>query len=164
MELAKKLGADEVFIIKKDLHIKKIGRKLGCRILSPVMEAALPVGGGADVVIDTVGNASSLSDSIRLVKPRGTLILIGAPAYLEIDWTPILSKEINITPSIMYSHDIINGENQRTFQVALDLIASGQADVKGMVTHKFSIDDYKNALEVASNKSENQSIKTAFVF
>ena len=37
-ELAKTLGADDVYLIKRDMHIKKIGRKLGAKIMSPMME------------------------------------------------------------------------------------------------------------------------------
>ncbi|TFG15126.1 MAG: alcohol dehydrogenase [Promethearchaeota archaeon] len=163
-ELAEKLGADEVFLVKKDLHIKKIGRKLGCRILSPVMEDALPIGGGADIVIDSVGNASSLANSMRLVKAKGTVILIGYPSYLEIDWTPFMAKETHIVASNIFSNLTINNEKKRTLQVALDLIESGQANVKNFISHKFSINDYKKAFEVASNKSQNNSIKTVFIY
>ena len=163
-ELAEKLGASEIFLVKKDLHIKKLGRKLGCRILSPVMEDALPIGGGADIVIDTVGNASSLSNSLRLVKPKGTVVLIGYPAYMEIDWTPIMAKEVDIVASNIFSHVLINGQKKRTMQLALDLIESGQVNVKDFITHKFSIENYKNAFEVASNKSQYNTIKTAFIY
>jgi len=163
-ELAKALGADEVYLVKKDLHIKKIGRKLGCRILSPVMEDALPMGGGADIVIDSVGSESSLSNCIRLVRPQGTLILIGAPSYITVDWMPMLFKEVNVVPAITYSHETINDKKIRTFQLALDLISSGNVNVKDFVSHKFTIDNYQDALEVASNKSDNNTIKAAFVF
>jgi L-iditol 2-dehydrogenase len=163
-ELAKKLGADEVFLIKKDLHIKKIGRKLGCRILSPVMEDALPIGGGADIVIDSVGNVSSLANSMRLVKTKGTVILIGYPSYVEIDWTPIMAKETHLVASNIFSNITINKVKKRTLQVALDLIESGQANVKDFITHKFSIDEYKKAFEVATNKSQYNSIKTVFIY
>jgi threonine dehydrogenase-like Zn-dependent dehydrogenase len=163
-EMAKKLGADDIFLVKKDIHIKKIGRKFGCRILSPVMEDAFPIGGGADVVIDSVGNTSSLSNSLRLVKPKGTVILIGYPSYMEIDWTPIMAKEINITASNIFSYVTIKSEKIRTLQVALDLMSSKQVNVKDFITHKFSIDNYKEAFNVASNKSKNNSIKTIFIF
>ena len=119
------------------------------------MGEPFPLGGGADIVIDSVGNASSLSNCIRLAKPGGTLILLGVPAQLEIDWSPMLSKEIKIIPSFGYSHEIINNKKQRTFQIALDLIASGSVNVKDILTHQFPIEDYKSALEVASNKSAN---------
>ena len=163
-EIAKTLGANDVFLIKKDMHIKKIGRKLGAKVLSPMMEDALLLGGGVDLVIDTVGNTSSLSNAIRLIKYKGTIILVGAPAKMAIDWSPLLSKEAIIIPSLAYSYDIINGKKQRTFQAALDLIASGRVSVKEFLTHKYPIDQYKEALEITTNKKENQVIKTAFIF
>jgi len=49
-------------------------------------------------------------------------------------------------------------------QIALDLISSGQVNVSDFVTHKFALDDYKKALEVASNKTKYNSIKVVFVY
>jgi len=163
-ELAKKLGADDVYLIKKDMHIKKIGRKLGVKIVSPMMEDAMLIGEGVDIVIDTVGNSSSLSTAIRLIKYQGTIILVGVPAMMAIDWTPLIAKETTVIPSMGYSYDIINGKKQRTFQAALNLIASGQITVKDFLTHKFSIDQYKEALEITANKKEHNVVKTAFKF
>jgi threonine dehydrogenase-like Zn-dependent dehydrogenase len=163
-ELAKNLGADDVFLVKKDLHIKKIARKLGCRVVSPIMEAAYPLGGGADVVIDSIGNESSLLNSLRLVKPKGTVVLIGFPSYVEIDWTPIVVKEINIVGSYIFGFDDFEGERKRTLQVALDLITSGKVNVKDFVTHKFTLDDYKEALDVATTKSQYEATKVVFTY
>jgi threonine dehydrogenase-like Zn-dependent dehydrogenase len=163
-KLAKKLGADDVFIVKKNLHNKKIGKLIGSRVVNPMMEDAMLLENGVDIIFDSVGNASSMSNAIRLVKYNGTIIMIGAPAYMRIDWSPLLAKEAQIIPSLTYSYEIINGKKQRTFQITLDLLASGKVNVKDFLTHKFSVDDYKKALEAASNKQDNNSVKTAFLF
>ena len=141
-----------------------IGRKLGAKIMSPMMEDALLLGGRVDLVIDTVGNTSSLSNAIRLIKYKGTIILVGFPAMMAIDWSPLITKEATIVTSMVYSYDIINGKKQRTFQAALDLISSGKVSVKEFLTHKYSIDQYKEALEITTNKKEHDVIKTAFTF
>jgi len=163
-ELAKKMGADEVFLVKKDLHIKKIARKLGCRLLSPAMEKTFPIGGGADIVIDSVGNASSLTDCLRLVKSKGTIIMIGYPAYINVDWTPMISKEAKIITSSIFSYENINGEKKRTLQVALDMIASGDNSINELVTHKLPLEEYKEALNITINKAEHNATKIAFSF
>ena len=163
-ELAKKMGADEVFLVKKDLHIKKIARNLGCKILSPAMEKAFPMGGGADIVIDSVGNESSLTDCLRLVKPKGTVIMIGYPAKINVDWTPMIAKEVKIITSSIFSYETLDGEKKRTLQVALDLIAGGDNSIKELVTHKFKLEDYKEALNLTLNKNEHQATKVAFSF
>lgn len=163
-ELAKKMGADEVFLVKKDLHIKKIARNLGCKILSPAMEKAFPMGGGADIVIDSVGNESSLTDCLRLVKPKGTVIMIGYPAKINVDWTPMIAKEVKIITSSIFSYETLDGEKKRTLQVALDLIAGGDNRIKELVTHKFKLEDYKEALNLTLNKDKHQATKVAFSF
>jgi len=163
-DLATKMGADEVFLVKKDMHIKKIARKLGAKLLSPPMEKAYPIGGGADIVIDSVGNASSLTDGLRLVKPKGTLIMIGYPAYINVDWTPMMAKEVKIVTSSIFSYENINGEKKRTLQIALDLIASGNNSIKEFVTHKFRLEEYKEALNITENKAEHNATKVAFSF
>ncbi|MFX0057551.1 MAG: zinc-binding dehydrogenase [Candidatus Hodarchaeota archaeon] len=163
-ELAKKLGADEIFMIKRDMHIKKIGKTLGAKVISPMMEEVILLGGHVDIVIDTVGNASSLANAFRLIKYRGTVILVGIPAYEQIDWTVLIAKEATILPSMAYGNELFNLQKIRTFQLALDLISSGKVDLKEILTHKFKIRDYKEALTVALNKSENSSIKTVFSF
>ena len=163
-EMANQLGADDVYIIKKDMHLKKIARKLGSRLLSPPMEISYPVGGGADIVFDSVGNASSLTDSLRLVKSKGTVVLIGYPSYIETNWAPIIAKEITLIGSNVFGHDTINGERKPTMQIALDLISSGKVNVKNFITHKFKIENYKEALETAIDKGGKSVIKAAFIF
>ena len=162
-EMAKQVGADEVHVMKKDLHLKKIARKLGSRLLSPPMEISYPMGGGADVVFDSVGNASSITDALRLVKSKGTVVLIGYPSYIETNWAPIIAKEITVIGTNVFGHDTINGERKPTLQIALDLIASGKVNVKNFITHQFKLEDYKNALNTAIDKSKDV-IKVAFIF
>lgn len=164
IDIAAKMGADDVFLANKGTFIRKVARKLGARTISPIMQDPAPVGGGADVVYDCVGISSSLTTSLRLAKPLGTLILIGQPAILELDWTPLFVKEITMIASNTFGSENIDGEKKRTLQIALDLISSGQVDVSDFITHKFSLENYKDALEAASNKSEYDSIKVVFEF
>ena len=164
LDLATKLGVDDVFLASKSTFIRKIARKLGVRTVSPPLQDPILIGGGADIVFDCVGNTSSLTTSLRLLKPRGTLLLIGQPANLTLDWTPLFVKEINLIASNTFGSEIIDGEKKRTMQIALDLIASRQVDVSDFISHKFALENYKEALEVASNKSEHNSNKVVFVF
>jgi len=164
IDLATNLGADDVFLAKKSSFIRKFAKKIGVRTVSPPLLDPILVGGGADIIFDCVGIPSSLTTSFRLVKPKGTIVLIGQPAELEIDLTPIFVKEVNVIASNIFGFEIINGEKRRTLQIALDLISSGQVDVSGFITHKFALKDYKEALDVASKKSEHNSNKVVFVF
>ncbi|MFX1551579.1 MAG: zinc-binding dehydrogenase, partial [Promethearchaeota archaeon] len=129
IDIAAKLGADEVFLATKSGFIRKIAKKLGARTVSPPFQDPLLVGGGADFVFDCVGIPPSLTTSLRLLKPKGTLILIGQPADLELDWTPLFMKEITLIASNTFGTDFIDGKKNRTMKIALDLIESGKIDV-----------------------------------
>ena len=163
-EMAEKMGANVVQLIKKDRHIKKIGRQLNAKIVSPAMENAYLLGEGADVVIDSVGNASSISDSLHMVKTQGDLVMLGYPSYVETDWTPILAKEVNLTASNIFSYDTLKGKRRRTLQIALDMIDEGIIDTKDFLTHNFPLEKYGEALNIAANKSKFKAIKIAFKY
>jgi L-iditol 2-dehydrogenase len=164
LDLAIKVGADEVFLVSKSTFIRKIARNLGARTVSPPLLDPILVGGGADIVYDCVGIPSSLTTSLKLVKPKGTLMLIGQPANLELDWTPLFIKEITIIASNTFGVEKIDSEKKRTMQIALDLVSSGKADVSDFITHKFALENYKEALEVASQKDKYNSIKVVFEY
>ncbi|MFX0138407.1 MAG: zinc-binding dehydrogenase [Candidatus Hodarchaeota archaeon] len=164
IDLAIKLGADDVFLAKKSSFIRKLAKILEARTVSPPLQDPTIVGGGADVVFDCVGIPSSLTTSFRLVKPKGKVVLIGQPAELNIDWTPLFVKEVVVIASNIFGFEIINGKRERSLQVALDLISSGQIDVADFISHKFALEEYKEALEVASNKSKYNSNKVVFEF
>jgi len=164
IDLASKFGATDTYLAKKSTYIRKVARNLGVRTVSPPLQDPLLVDGGADIVYDCVGIPSSLTASFRLTKPKGIVMLIGQPAVLEVDWTPIFVKELNVIPSNTFGLETINGVRKRTMQIALDLISSRQVDVRDFITHKFSLFNYKEALEVASDKGQHNSIKVVFEF
>jgi len=63
-----------------------------------------------------------------------------------------------------YSTEYVNGQEISSYNLALNLIAEGKVDVSGLLTHTFDIKEYKRAIEVASGKGANKSIKVAFKF
>jgi L-iditol 2-dehydrogenase len=49
-------------------------------------------------------------------------------------------------------------------QLAVDLIAEGRVDLAPLVTHRFRIDDYANALSTATSRGQNNVIRSVFEF
>ncbi|MDP7599477.1 MAG: zinc-binding dehydrogenase, partial [Acidimicrobiales bacterium] len=45
--------------------------------------------GGADVVIDCVGSSDSLTDAMAITRPRGRIVLVGMPATVTLELTPL---------------------------------------------------------------------------
>ncbi len=162
--IAEKLGADRTFISKNDRHLSKVGKLLGSRLLFPAMERPYPVGGGADIVVDSVGTNYSVTDSLRLVKPKGKILMIGYPSVLALDWTPIMAKEITLIGSNIFSHEKIDGVRKKTMDIALELIRTKKNNVKDFLTHKFKLDDYRKAFTIAVSKYQHEAIKIAFKY
>jgi len=96
---------------------------------------------GVDVAFECAGQQETIDQCVELLKPGGKLILTGIPRferiYLSID--KIRRKEITIVN--------IRRQNKCT-QKAVDLIAQGKVNVDFMITHRFSLEQTKDAFDL----------------
>jgi len=121
--------------------------------------------GGADMVYECVGNASSIDDALRLTRSGGTVILVGLAAIPRgVDWTPIWLNELTVRGSYWSSTETFQGQRVRTFQLALQWLAEGRLDLAPLVTHRFRLAEYRRALAITTRKGKHQVIKSAFIF
>ena len=99
---------------------------------------------GVDVAIVATSSLRALDDAIDMVRKGGAVMMFGVPskgAKINLDMSKIYSKEITLVTSYAASdHDT---------KEALQLINSGQIDVKKLVTHTYQIDDTQKAFEHA---------------
>ena len=167
-EAAKKLGAD-VVITERDRNslYQKVSEITGGNLLKPVMGSNIIYGGsGPDIIYDSVGRDSTLDDALHLVKSNGTIVMVGMDFSVtkKTDWALAIYKELNIFGSMMHGMEEDNGNSIDTFELAIDIMKEDQKLFEGLVTHKYQIDEYKTAFDVASNKGKNGAIKVAFDF
>ena len=99
---------------------------------------------GVDVAIVATSSLRALDDAIDMVRKGGAVMMFGVPskdAKINLDMSKIYSKEITLVTSYAASdHDT---------KEALQLIDSGQIDVKKLVTHTYQIGDTQKAFEHA---------------
>lgn len=159
--LAKKAGADTV--IEKNLF-NEIANVMDARLLKPSL--GKPVyEGGAHVVFDCVGSQETIDNSLRFLKKRGKLVIVGAAGVInKVDASPIWFKEVRVTGSSMYSHINMNGARVRTYKAAIDLISSGKIATNNLVNHRFKIDYFGKAINTALNKKTYKSTKVCFIY
>ena len=108
---------------------------------------------GVDVAIVATGNLKALDDAIELVRKGGAVMMFGVPSKgdtMNIDMSKIYSKEITLTTSYAAS-DYDTKE-------ALELIKSSRADVKSLITHKYSILETQKAFDHAHDGSDAMKI------
>lgn len=64
---------------------------------------------GADVVIDCVGSAASITQSLAMVRPRGTVALVGMPGKVTVDLAPLWHREIRLAGAYAYGTESVPG-------------------------------------------------------
>ncbi|HPC40300.1 MAG TPA: alcohol dehydrogenase catalytic domain-containing protein [Spirochaetota bacterium] len=120
--------------------------------------------GGFDRVFDTVGHRDTLNLSLRVLAVKGTLSVLGIGGNVKLDLTPLWLKLQTIKGCYAYRYNTIKGVKRQAFEMALNLIAGKKARVEDMLTHRFSIDEYRKMIEVNVRKSLYKAIKTAVEF
>jgi len=98
---------------------------------------------GMDVVYECAGQQETIDQAIELLKPGGRLMLIGIPREdrISLSIDKIRRKEVTIVN--------VRRQNKCT-QAAIDLLASGKADVDFMVTHRFGMEQTRDAFELVA--------------
>jgi len=139
LEVAKKLGADAVFKANDVDLLSKI--KSVSSLISATFECS--------------GAEPALILGVRATSAGGKIMSIGRSSkpYQNIPLFEAMDKEIDIIGSFRYSD---------TYPQALELIASGQINIKPLVTHRFSLLDSQKAFEQAETGADG-AIKIAII-
>ncbi len=162
--MATKLGADRsVPLSKGDGHFDAVAELTGGKLRRPMLGKRVLIG-GADLTIDCVGSSRSLDDALRLTRPGGSVLIVGLASFPRgVDWTPIWLKELNVIGSSFYSLEHWQGRDWRTMEIVLDWMGRGVVDLGQLVTHRFPVSAYPQALTTAMGKGASNAFKVAFV-
>ena len=167
-DMAKKLGADEIIIERdrKKLY-QTIANSVGGKLFKPTLGKKILFGGtGPDVIFDCVANEKTIDDSLHLVRNNGKIVIVGLGYSVtkKIDWALQAYKELTIVGSMMHGLDPYKGEKIDSFELALQFLSKNPTLYEGLVTHKFTIDSYKQAFNTTFKKGKNKVIKAVFDF
>lgn len=162
-EAAQRLGATEV-LPGGDLYAQ-VAERTGAQVLKATIGKRV-VEGGVDRVYECTGSDSSLDDANRLTRSGGKVVLVGIPAIAKgVDWTAIFSQELTVLAARQFNNaELHQGKKWRCFDLALDLMARGVVDLGWMVSRKYALADYKQALSDLAEKGSQGIIKAAFEF
>lgn len=109
-----------------------------------------------DVVFECCGEQEALDQAIEILKPGGTLLIVGIPETdrISFDISKIRRKEIAIQN--------VRRQN-RSMQPVIDLIASGKLSPGFMITHRFPFEKTNEAFDIVANY-EDYVIKALIKF
>ena len=115
-------------------------------------------GQGVDGVIITASTKSSdpVTQAARMSRKRGRIVLVGVTG-LELNRADFYTKELSFQVSCSYGpgrYDpayeeqgkdyplgFVRWTEQRNFEAILDMLATGQLNVKPLITHRFAFED-----------------------
>ncbi|CQD14442.1 zinc-binding dehydrogenase [Mycobacterium lentiflavum] len=143
-------GAATVFAIDKVAGRLDRAASWGATpVKAPALEAimAATAGRGADAVIDAVATDSSLTDAINIVRPGGTVSVVGVhdmnPFPLNALGCLIRSTSLRFTTAPV----------QRTWPELIPLLQSGRLDVDGIFTTSMPLDEAAKGYATAESRS-----------
>jgi threonine dehydrogenase-like Zn-dependent dehydrogenase len=160
-ELATTFGATRV-LMRTSAQDAAI-RVTGAKPYRPVLGDAT-LAGGFDWVYDCVGNERSVKESLAVAGPRGQVMMVGCAGQIgKLDLTFVWSRELAITGSYVYGDEASVEGTPHTFDVALNLLASHpDIHLGDMVTHRFTLDQWREAMAVSMARGTHGAIKVVF--
>lgn len=126
LEKAMELGADGVINGQKQDAVEAV--------------LELTDGAGCDLVIETAGTEITTRQAIHMAKKGSTIVLVGysKTGEMTLPMSLALDKELTFKTIFRYRH---------IYPMAIDAVASGRVNLKGIVTDFFDFDDIQNAMD-----------------
>jgi predicted dehydrogenase len=153
LELAKKLGADEV------CHASELIKKAN----------EFSSGYGVDAVVIAAATKSNQPtiDAAEISRMRGRVVYVGL-VNMDIPRNAYYKKELTVKLSMAYGpgrhdpeyeekgrdypYDLVRWTEQRNFEAFLGLIDEGKVTPKAILTHEFNFDDAMSAYDLLEGK------------
>ena len=134
LDKALELGADGVINGKDEDAVEAVRR--------------LTEGTGCDLVIETAGTEITTRQAIHMTKKRANLVLVGysKTGEMTLPMSLVLDKELTFKTVFRYRH---------IYPMAIDAVAAGKVNLKGIVTNIFDFDDIQNAMDKSVSDKAN---------
>lgn len=146
VQLAKLSGASQIVLSEPNEKRRQVGLQLGANTaLDPTRPDAQGafaqvLGGGANVVIECVGNVPAVKSAFQFAGKGATVLLFSVPkvdATFDLPLFDVYKKELTIKGSFV---------NPDTHARAVALINSGKVDFGPIITHRFPLDQLPEAI------------------
>ncbi|MCY6958442.1 NAD(P)-dependent alcohol dehydrogenase [Clostridium brassicae] len=155
MMALKAMGVSKVYVVdimgkrlQKALELGADGVINGSTtdVVQKIME--LTDGKGCDLAIETAGTQVTTIQAMHMIKKGSTIVLVGYSKNGEMN-LPMglaLDKELTFKTVFRYRH---------IYPMAIDAVAAGKVNLKGIVTDVFKLDEAQKAMDYSvNNKSD----------
>ncbi|WP_252234518.1 NAD(P)-dependent alcohol dehydrogenase [Clostridium sp. ZS1] len=130
LQKALELGADAIINGSKKDTVEEIMK--------------LTNGKGCDLAIETAGTQTTTIQTIHMTKKDATIVLVGysKTGEMTLPMSLALDKELTFKTVFRYRH---------IYPMAIDAVAAGKVNLKGIVTNIFTLDEAKKAMDYSVN-------------
>lgn len=118
--------------------------------------------GGFDVVYDAVGREQTIHDALRWTRSGGAVVLVGIDYRpMKLDLTPVWYQEVDLIGTAWHGQEMWEGRRMSTFDLVTEWLQRGDLQLERLITHRFPLSQYPQALQVSSDKS-SRAVKALF--
>ncbi len=160
---ARATGAADVWITARYPQQSRAAESLGATRIFSGADASRAVAAAAserpiDVVIETVGGAAdTLPEALQLVRPGGTIAVLGLFANTAaLDVFSLVVREVRVVGSLTYGRAGLRAD----FDIALQLLAAQPERFRQLITHAVPLREVARGFAIAADKRSG-SIKVA---
>ena len=153
---AKLMGASRIIAVESDPARVAMARKMGADVvLDPkeadvISEVKRLTGGGADVAIEALGIQETFENSLRSLRPGGTLSSLGV-------YSGKLQMPYDAFAAGLGDYKIVTtlcpGGKERMRRL-MNLVQSGRFDPTPLLTHRFALDQIVEAYELFGERRD----------
>jgi L-iditol 2-dehydrogenase len=137
------------------LQVARAARAAACLVTDPLqhrLEAARHMGAvqwtqgqDVDVAFECSGDDGAVDVALEAVKPGGRVVLVGIPDNDQTRFKASVARRKGLTIKLCR-------RMKYTYPRAIQLVASGQVDVRSLVTHRFPLESTAEAFAVAKRR------------
>ncbi len=148
-------GVSRVYVVDVMENRLEKAKELGaCAVVNgakqdPVQAVLdLTEGRGADLVIETAGAEAAAQQAVRLTKKGAVIVFVGytKSGMVSLPMSLALDKELTFRTVFRYRH---------IYPMAIEAVASGAVNLKGIVTNIFDFSDLQRAMDLSVRDKAN---------
>ncbi|HZT64700.1 MAG TPA: alcohol dehydrogenase catalytic domain-containing protein [Acidimicrobiales bacterium] len=151
--------ASTVAVTTRHAHQRQLASSIGATPIDPDEAVAWGREHRPDVVIETVGGqADTVGVAVRACARGGRIVVLGVFGTVPVDMGQVMFKELELIGSFCYG----TGRRGQEFAAAANLLPRYAAELDGLQTHRFALDDVESAFSAAADKGTG-SVKVTVV-
>ncbi len=151
MMALKAMGVSKVYVVdimekrlKKALELGADGVINGSQADAVKEIKRLTDGKGCDLAVETAGTQITTVQTVHMTKKGAVIVLVGYSKSGEITLPMSLALDKELTFKTVFRY-------RNIYPMAIDAVASGRVNLKGIVTNVFELDDVQKAMDDSVN-------------